>query len=228
MRQQFINFNFEQHNERLANILPHLEIGIVGQHEQILQEQVHIVHQSLTLERNELIDAGDRVRSDLGVRVAEKLQKLGYQIVERAIVIIRVELIVRVLAYFLQGPERALAVRVVLRVQVLAQSGQELGPRLQAVLGDYGRYQYAYGGSDQLARVAYAEQALALYELFAVVGEFVEECFGVVFKYEPAQGSRRVVLAVQFGQYEYKIVVEIGILVELFQSLLFLVEKFFF
>ena len=181
----------------------------------------------MALERNELIDAGDRVRPDLGVRVPEKLQELGYQVVERAVVVVRVELVVRVLAYFLEGAERALAVRVVLGVQVLAESGQELGPRLQAVLGDYGRYQYAYGGSDQLARVAYAEQALALYELFAVVGEFVEEGLGVVFEDEPAQGSRRVVLAVEFGQYEYKIVVEVGILVELFQSLLFIAKKKF-
>ena len=115
------------------------------------------------------------------------LEKLRNQIVKRFAHLIRVELIVRVFAYLLEGAKRALAHRVSVRVELLTESGQQLGPRLQTILAYYCGDENANGGANQLTWIAYALKTLTLNELFTPVGKFVKERFGIVFKYETTQ-----------------------------------------
>ena len=185
VRHELVELHVEQHHNRFAHVLAHVQVGVVGEHEQVLEERVHVVvHESAALERYELIDAGDGVRAYLGVRVAKVLDELGYEVADGLALL---ELLVRVLAYLLQGAERALAARVRLGLQVRAQRGQQLGPRAQTAPAHDGRDEYADGGAYELTRVADAAQALALDELLAPVGKLVEERLGVVLEYEAAE-----------------------------------------
>ena len=127
------------------------------------------------------------MRANFGVEVAKELDKLGYEVIERLVVLVALENVVRVFADLLQGAESALAHRVVVRVEALAQFGQQLGPRVQPALGHDGGDEDADGGADELTLVADALHALLFDELLARLRELVEKSLGVVLQDEAAE-----------------------------------------
>ena len=63
----------------------YLRVLVVGQVEDVLDEGVNVHHEGLRAADDELVDAGDGVRPDLGAAVLEELQELGHEHVERPV-----------------------------------------------------------------------------------------------------------------------------------------------
>ena len=80
-----------------------------------MEEGVDVDHEGLGPADDELVDAGQRVRADLGRVVLEKLQELGDQNVQRPVQRVAVQNLGRVFANLLQRSERSLAHVVVLK-----------------------------------------------------------------------------------------------------------------
>ena len=129
LRYQSVQPHLQQHHDGPAHVLPDLRVLVTGEEEEVLNEVVNVDHERLTPPDDELVDAGDGMRSDLGVVVPEegeelnrnithgsatKESHLGYEDIERSVKIVGVQYFSTVLAYLLQGSEASLAGGVVI------------------------------------------------------------------------------------------------------------------
>lgn len=76
---------------------------------------------------------------------------------------------------------------IVLRVQILAEGGQQVSPTLQAPFGSNSGDEYANGGSDQRRRIPNGSEAFWFDELCHLWGKLLEVDTYVVLEDEAAK-----------------------------------------
>ena len=69
----------------MISVHTYLRVLVVGQVEDVFDEGVNVHHEGLRAADDELVDAGDGVRPDLGAAVLEELQELWHEHVERPV-----------------------------------------------------------------------------------------------------------------------------------------------
>ena len=130
-----------------------------------LNEGVNVDHQSLTFVWNELVNTRYGMRSDLGTRMLEKLQKLRNHEVERPVQSIRVQDVIGILADFLKSSKCSFADMEVFRVQEKTELGKQVLPVCQLAFRSNGRDKDSNRGSNERRSVSNGTETLILDEL---------------------------------------------------------------
>lgn len=101
----------------------------------------------------------------------------------------------------------------------MTESGQQVGPAGEPSPHSNGAYQSPSCGSDQRGGVIYSPHAVLMNICNNLFGKAAVIKLDIVLEYEASYGTSGFIFSAQCGEDEDKVIVEVRILVQKFQSL---------